>query len=201
MEIEKDNNNIIDKSSSLLRSSIKNMAVQNKWPYHPADTANDTMEIPGRLERFFSNLLTSPPSKVTSQPKIERLCDSFSQDLLYAVTNGQTKPPKHILLSYGISYSQLEENDTALCLQKLNVTSNRNMLIPQSIKPYVFTNLAFDNIDRLEETLTGAGTTHRVNGIAVQPRVYGPHIEDETLPIIKKMKQRSIDIDNKPLET
>ena len=218
---KQDNNNIIDKSSSLLRSSIKNMAVQNKWPYHPADTAKDTMEIPGRLKRFFSNLLTSSPSKVTTQPKIERLCDSFSQDLIYAVTNGQTKPPKHILLSYGvkaltgnveliqilnkfghgISYSQLEENDTALCLQKLNVTSNRNMLIPQSIKPHVFTNLAFDNIDRLEETLTGAGTTHRVNGIAVQPRVYGPHIEDETLPTINKMKQRSIDIDNKPLET
>ena len=28
--------------------------------------------------------------------------------------------------------------------------------------------LAWDNIDRLEETLSGAGTTHRINGIAVQ---------------------------------
>jgi len=33
--------------------------------------------------------------------------------------------------------------------------------------------LAGDNIDRLEETLYGVGTSHRVNDIAVQTRYFG----------------------------
>ena len=73
----------------------------------------------------------------TYRPGFTVLIQSFSQDLIYAVTGGQYKPPKQILLSYGvksltgnveliqilnrlghaISYSQLQENDTGLCLK------------------------------------------------------------------------------------
>ncbi len=121
------------------------------------------------------------------------------------MTNGQYKPPKHLLLpnavktltgyvevihtlnklGHGISYSQLEENDTALCLQKM-ASNNQGPLLPSSIKPYIFTNLAWDNIDRLEETLTGKGTSHRVNGIAVQPKVFGPHLPPIEPPPVEK---------------
>ena len=109
------------------------------------------------------------------------------------MTCGKHKPPKHLLLPYavktltgnieiirmlnkfghGVSYSQLEENDTALCLQKLATGLNHRVALLASIKPYVFTNLAWDNIYRLEETLTGKGTSHRV---AVQAKVYGPYL-------------------------
>ena len=61
---------------------------------------------------------------------------------------------------HGVSYSQLEENDTALCLQKLATSLNRSVVLPVSVQPGIFTNLAWDNIDRLEETLTGKGTSH-----------------------------------------
>ena len=44
---------------------------------------------------------------------------------------------------------------------------NQKVVLPGTIQPNVFPTLAWDNIDRLEETLTGGGTTHRVNGIAV----------------------------------
>ena len=91
---------------------------------------------------------------------------------------------------HGVSYSQLEENDTALCLQKLATGLNHRVALPSSIKPYVFTTLAWDNIDRLEETLTGKGTSHRVNGIAVQARIYGPHLPTADLPCIEKKKKR-----------
>ena len=63
-------------------------------------------------------------------------------------------------------YTQLVENDTALCLQK--------MWLLASIKPHVFTNLTWDNIDRIEETLSGKWTSHPVNEIAVHPGVFGP---------------------------
>lgn len=64
----------------------------------------------------------------------------------------------------------------------------------------MFTNLAWD-IDRLEETLSGKGTSHRVNGIVVQSRVYGPHLPKQALPEIVKKKQRSLDVSDHELTT
>jgi len=59
-----------------------------------------------------------------------------------------------------------------------------------SIKPHVF---AWDNTDQLEKTVTGKGTSHRINGIAVQAKVYGPFLPTAELPHIeKKSKQRSV---------
>ena len=97
-------------------------------------------------------------------------------------------------------YSQLEENDTALCLQKLATGLNHRVALPASIKPYVFTNLAWDNIDRLEETLTGKGTSHRVNGIAVQAKVYGPYLPRAELPHVEEKKQTSVSTEHQELE-
>ena len=66
---------------------------------------------------------------------------------------GQSKPPKYILLSYGVktltenveliqilnrlrhgvSYSQLKNNDTALCLQKMAANLNQKLVLPGTI--------------------------------------------------------------------
>ena len=99
---------------------------------------------------------------------------------------------------HGVLYSQLEENDTALCLQILAANLNQTTILPGAIQPNAFTNLPWDNIDRLEETLTGGGTTHRVNGTAVQPRVFGPHLPAPQVPPILKQKQRSIIHEEQP---
>ena len=76
---------------------------------------------------------------------------------------------------------------------------NQTTILPTTVAPNVFTNLAWDNIDCLEETLTGEGTTHRVNGIVVQPAVSGPHLPRITPPVIEKRKQRTIKQDVQPL--
>ena len=101
---------------------------------------------------------------------------------------------------HGVSYSQLEENDTALCLQKLAIGPTQRVVIPPSIQPNVFANLAWDNIDRLEETPTGKGTSHRVNGIVVQAKVFGPFLPRAELPHIEKKKQRSVSAEYQALE-
>ena len=126
--------------------------------------------ISNQLERFLIGLLTGDPSTMNKSHRTAILVESFSQDMIYAVTRGQYKPPKHFLLPYavkaltgnievirtlnkfghGVSYDQLEENDTALCLQKLAIGFNQRAILPVSIKPYVFTNLAWDNIDGLD---------------------------------------------------
>ena len=70
-----------------------------------------------------------------------------------------------------MSYDKLDEMDTALCIQKLSTEHDRGVIIQSNTHPCVHATLAFDNIDRLEETLSGGGTSHRVNGIIVQPQV------------------------------
>lgn len=139
----------------------------------------------------------------------------MSQDAVYAISLGRQKTAKHVLISHGIktltgnveliqmmnrldhdiSYHQLEENGTSICLEKLAGALNDRVVLTKYVQPYVFTNLSWDTIDRLEATLTGAGTSHRVNGIAVQTKVYGPHLPKDAVPAIGKTKKRTVPIE------
>ncbi|KAG1714542.1 hypothetical protein GQR58_001134 [Nymphon striatum] len=58
--------------------------------------------------------------------------------------------------------------------------------------------LAFDNIDRQEETLSGAGTSHRVNGIVVQPQSLSCAPERNST-VDKKEKRRTLELSEQPL--
>lgn len=84
----------------------------------------------------------------------------------------------------------IEEINTAPCLQKLSM-SEGNFALPGNIRAGVFTNLTWDNIDRLEETTSGERTPRRVNGIAVQAKTAetGP---GKVLPPVVKTKKRNI---------
>ena len=98
---------------------------------------------------------------------MERVVQSIGQDCIYAVSRGNVNHPGH-----GISYSKLEETDTALSLQKQRQEADQGIVLPSSCHPHIPTSLAFDNIDRLEETLSGGGTSHRVNGVIIRPQVH-----------------------------
>lgn len=65
--------------------------------------------------------------------------------------------------------------------------------LPENIQPYVQTTLAWDNIDRLEETFTIARTPNRVNGIAIQDKHFGPILPQTPGIEQAKTKKRSID--------
>ena len=112
---------------------------------------------------------------------------SFAEGLLFGLSWGKIKPRKQILLSpyavktltnnveliqmlnrsgHGLAYSQLEEINTALSFRKM--ASTTEISLPDNIHPHVSTTLTLDNIDRLEETLWGEGTSHKVNRIAVR---------------------------------
>ena len=58
----------------------------------------------------------------------------------------------------------------AMYLQKLE-ESQTGVALPRNIYQGVFITLAWDTIHRSEETTSGEGTSHRVNGMAVQPRI------------------------------
>lgn len=67
------------------------------------------------------------------------------------------------------------------------MTPEDGVPLPSNVYPGTNTVLAFDNIDRLEGTLSGGETSHRVNGIAVQP------VTDQKIvvPKVEKTKKRS----------
>ena len=83
------------------------------------------------------------------------------------------------------------EIDTALCIKKLNSLPDVGVPLPSNIFPGISTTLAYDNIDRLEETLSGSDTSHRINAIIIQRTAQGPIL----LPVhevMQKTKQRSL---------
>ena len=143
----------------------------------PEELDQEYLPLPSALTIFYQFLISGQSKKLSD--RTQRLANSFAQDCVYGISGGRQK----ILtgngelikalnrLGHSISYSQLAELDTALALQKLAIEDELGIAIPSNIQPCVPTTVAFDNIDRLEATLSGGGTSHRVNGVAVQPTV------------------------------
>eukprot|EP00058_Branchiostoma_floridae_P000977 XP_002586465.1 hypothetical protein BRAFLDRAFT_106667 [Branchiostoma floridae] len=213
------NKDVVAKAALLLRDDIRKQDVPQAWP--PVITEEDQSRdiIPPSVVKFFCYLLTGGFNNADTSQRVERLVTSFGYDTVYAVSQGKVKTPKHITLAFSIksltgnvelvqllnrlghsvSYSTMEEISTALCLQKLS-SGDGDIFLPSNLHNQVFTTLAWDNIDRLEETISGGGTSHRVNGIAVQPRVT-ESTEVEALPPVTKTKRRSIDAQQPVLPT
>ena len=65
------------------------------WPFHPSDVKDSAqIPIPDQLERLLVGLLTGNPDIKTQTQRVTALVQSFSQDIIYAVTGGQHKPPE-----------------------------------------------------------------------------------------------------------
>ena len=166
---------MLTKGAMQLRNDIKQQDISQVGP---PDMENSVSVIPESVTLFLHTLLT--------RDGVRWLTNSFGSDLVYAVTCGKTKPPFAVKsltgnteliqilnrLGHSLSYSQIEEVNKAQCLQKLE-RSVDDVPLPGDIYPFVFITLAWDNIDRLEETVSGEGTSHRVNGIAVQTKIVG----------------------------
>lgn len=86
----------------------------------------------------------------------------------------------------------MAEIDTALAWKKLSLLPEKGVPPPESMAQKVPTTLAFDNIDGLEETLSGAGTSHRVNGIIVQPSMPSTKKALPKVQMVPKTKKRSL---------
>jgi len=173
------------------------------------------LHIPASLQLLLSNIICSNSNDSIGDPQLRRV-NSIASDIVYASTSGRIKMPQHVLLPYGvkvltgnvelihmlnrlghgIAYSQLLEIETAVAMQ----WQDRGQCVPENIMPNVFTTLAWDNIDKCEETLTGDGTTHRVNGIAIQ-RATDNATHRKPLQAVVRTRQRSFQCVSLPLST
>ena len=96
-------------------------------------------------------------------------------------------------LGHGCSYTKLLEIDTALCMGKMQNEDENQPALPSWTHPHIPTVLAFDNIDRQEETLSGAGTSHHVQP---QTQAYAP---ERKSVVNRKEKRKTLDVPEQPL--
>ena len=195
-ESQQSKEQLLLKSAQIVRSDIKVIEPKD-FPSSPNDLNDDFVKLPDSLMKWLSIVLGVQSSAFDQQ----LLLKSIGQDCVYVATGRRVVPAKQILLSmgiktlsgnvelirmvnrlgHGISYRKLMEYDNALCLHKITSMPDSGVALPTNIFPNVPTTLAFDNIDRLEETLSGGGTSHRVNGIIVQPQVSSARLQPQSV--------------------
>ncbi|KAK3869737.1 hypothetical protein Pcinc_024965 [Petrolisthes cinctipes] len=120
----------------------------------------------GNLKGFLQHLIAEPQDEASLSPRIQHLIESVGQDIVHGVTRGQLKPPKHLMLPYAIktltgsvelirmifrlghcvSYTQVEELESAVCIQKLESHTDESVPMPEQIQPLIPTTLAWDRV-------------------------------------------------------
>ena len=149
----KDCDKLIQNSALEIRADVKKCKSEHQWPPQPDKLKNEYIPLPKSLTNFLKVLLTGNTYDSMPTSHIQRLIQSFGQDYIYAISRGTQKPAKHILLpwavksltgnvelikfvnrlGHGISYDQLEEMDTAYCLQKLTMEDEFDVPMPSNL--------------------------------------------------------------------
>jgi hypothetical protein len=209
-------------SANIIRNDINEMK-QMKWPPGSADLCEDNVTIGDNLEKFLKATLSGKMEEEPSE-RVSRLIRSYGQDLIYGTSKGRVKTIKSVVLQsciksltnnteliniinklgHGISYSLLEELETETAYNLIEESQEGGVFLPEKVQSNVHTILVYDNIDRVEETLSGAGTTHRCNGIIVQPITEGSNYEFNANytnePMSKRKCRRSLQVQEKEVE-
>ena len=162
------------KCSKVLRDEITNLDNKISWPPKPYELSIDNFSLPHHTDFFLDNLLRGMKTRNDS-PRVSRLKMSFGQDLMYAVSQGTFKIPKSILFPYtmksltnnteiinltnkfghGISYTLLEEIETEIAFQRMEVDYFDGVVLPRGCKEETSSLYVGDNIDNEEQTLSG----------------------------------------------
>ena len=134
---------------------------------------------------------------------------TIAQDIIYLAGNGKNVMPKHVALGmavrhlsgsaqlvgllngfgYSVSHSFVLGHDIALAQQEVERGS---IALPSCIQTGKHTTLVWDNNDFGEETLSGKGTTHNTNGIAVQHAQCQLPVTVAHLQPLKQRRQNSV---------
>lgn len=188
--------NHIYHAAKAVRMALLSQDAKTTWPPTAATLNECNIQLPSVVYNLLAWILSdntdvSPDENVTvTDPVVRRLILSIGQDLQYNISKGRQKTPKHVALpmtmknltgskevisllnrfGHGISYEQLLSVETAMA-EKQIAAEEGGVVLPSNVQPKVFSIFAWDNIDILEETLSGRGTTHCTNGIVVQRQV------------------------------
>ena len=132
--------------------------------------------IPSQLDLMLHSILQNDQGEL--QPKGESLKLSFTQNIVYAVTNGRIKTPKNILhptliksltnnteiinvinkLGHGVSYTFLMEAHTENAYNTMEQQLENTFILLLDCQKEEYTIYIADNINGKEETLLGNET-------------------------------------------
>ena len=173
-----------------LRAAIAESQAQVGHPPTPAEFSmeNCKQAVPPVLFNFMclmTGLIDMFPddladyASVKSSMKVMSLCQDIvglagntnPKALALGLTVRHATGSSHLIrLLHGLghtpSYDTILRAETALAYQQ--AANQEHSYIPQGFESRQPTVLVYDNIDFLEETLSGAGTTHHTNGIMFQ---------------------------------
>ncbi|CAH1099064.1 unnamed protein product [Psylliodes chrysocephalus] len=185
--LETKNSEKLDDVAYELRNCVK-ILKRNKLPdkLRADDIIKGEGDIPKQLYNFIRNLIEGP-DMICKDPdcksvKVVSLCS----DIIYAITNGRTKPSKHLTLGlemklltnsrkvitilnrygYTVGYNLVEELETEMTYTSLDDDS----VVPSGINTdsKLSTHVVFDNFDRFVDTTSGKDTMHDRVGIIYQ---------------------------------
>ena len=202
----------------LLRSSIiRSFREMDNLPWPP--TANDldlnlNEQLPKELIKFIYIVLDGTESEIKCE-KTERLVYSIGQDLCRAVTDGEWKLPKHILLCATVRH-MYRSRQLASILNKLGhcesydfgleletalaraIDESSTLLTPQIVcgeGNEVF-HMEWDNLNKITTNVHGSNVVNSAAGIMLQEIKPGFVIDNQrTLPIYERSKSRSNKVD------
>ena len=198
-----------------VRAALLSQKPNMPWPPYSNNIEEENVVVPTVVYNLLAWILSEggegeeKKQKVNVEGHCHRLVLSLAQDLLYNVSNGRQKTPKHVSLplavknltgskevitllnryGHGMSYDQVLEMETRLA-ENLFEEQEHGVILPKVVSPNVFSIFCWDNIDLLEETLSGRGTTHCINGIVVQRQVSGCALPPK-LPQKKAVRRRT----------
>lgn len=138
--------------------------------------------------------------------KAHRKVLSLCQDIVSVGSKGRVVTPKSLAcgmtlrhysanwstsalvsgLGHAVGYHSLLRLETAAALQ----TQTRE--IPTGFTPGAWTTLVWDNIDFAEETLTGADTTHFVNGIMLQLSITEGNSSSQSAEVSRSVRKMPV---------
>lgn len=166
-------------ASKLLRNALLGVEQRIQWPLGVDDLDCENEIVPDIVYNMLVWLL-HPKAQYSSKrvlnvpQHIHRTVLSLAQDMIHCVSKGRIKTPKHVALpvavksltgsseavtilnrfGHGLSYSQIEELETAIAEKEIERESD-GVLLPSVCIPNVPAVFCWDNNDLLEETLSG----------------------------------------------
>ena len=94
--------NTIKKAAVILREAVKKTTEALPWPPTIESLRKDDRNAPDILKLFYENLLSPASVHHDTSLTAELLIDSFSQDIMYAVSKGEFLTLKHASVGLGL---------------------------------------------------------------------------------------------------
>eukprot|EP00794_Sanderia_malayensis_P000996 gene996-312_t len=213
-------NFILKEAASIIRAEIQEMisnAPELPWPPTPETLGDERRKPPAKVKEFLTNIIHS--THHTPGDEVHLFVDSFSSDLVHAVSKGQFLTQKHVALGTGlhsltgqktvikvlgkfghsIKYDTVRVLETAQTevIQKLRSLRYPLPIIPANDTANVPTFFWWDNFDCKKENT--AGSLHTTHGIAYQEETENC-IRQSTDITIDRCNRRSVAVQPVNLE-